>query len=97
MWTGCSVRRRQRHRTTTYDDNRSIPIKGTPSGCGVWLRTTAIVPSVAGGGGAGVGAGAALSVRVADGRVRATADGIEPDPLPTDPQADPQSTEETDG
>ena len=46
---------------------------------------------------AGVGAGAALSVRVADGRVRATADGIEPDPLPTDPQADPQSTEETDG
>lgn len=45
---------------------------------------------------AGVAAGAALSVRVADGRVRATADGTEPDPLPTDPQADPQSTEETD-
>lgn len=40
---------------------------------------------------AGVEAGAALSVRVADGRVRAIAEGTEPDPL-TD-----TSTEETDG
>ena len=40
---------------------------------------------------AGVAAGASLSVRVADGRVRAIAEGTEPDPL-TD-----TSTEETDG
>ena len=40
---------------------------------------------------AGVEAGAALSVRVADGRVRATAEATEPD------QPDEQSTEETDG
>ena len=40
---------------------------------------------------AGVAAGAPLSVRVADGRVRAIAEGTEPDPL-TD-----TSTEETDG
>ncbi|WP_300430665.1 exodeoxyribonuclease VII large subunit [uncultured Nocardioides sp.] len=40
---------------------------------------------------AGVEAGAALSVRVADGRVRATAEATEPD------QPDEKSTEETDG
>ncbi len=43
---------------------------------------------------AGVVAGAALSVRVADGRVRATAEGTEHD---QPDQPDQQSTEETDG
>jgi hypothetical protein len=46
---------------------------------------------------AGVAPGAALSIRVADGRVRATAEGTDPDPLPTSRQTDEQSTEETDG